>query len=134
MLRQLVNDISGCRRVVNHTVGQQKEDLVLVRSLLGAHQVEEFGQEGSEKSGTTKADLRERLTVYGRDLLDTCNRWILWVSIEGEAVTNSINANVPWDTSKSKDREHSVVIVRFDDLTYIEDGSLVLIVLTQIMK
>ena len=106
----------------------------MVGSLLRAYHVEEFGQEWSEKSGSTQADLRERLSVHGRDLLDAGNRWILRVSIDSEAMANSINSYVTWDASKSKDREHSVIIVRFDDLSYIEDRSLVLIVLTQIMK
>lgn len=53
------------------------------------------------------------------------------VTIDGEAVADSIDSHMAWNTTKSEDWEHFIVIIWLDNLANVEDSSLILVVLAE---
>ena len=86
-------------------------------------------------SWTAKTNLRQCLSVSSKNILDsTWNFWVLRVSINSEAVINTINTHVSWDTSKAETRETLVMIVRLNNLSYLINCALVLIIVSKIVE
>jgi len=44
--------------------------------------------------------------------------WVLGVAVDSEAVLNSIDAKVSWDSTKAKDWEALITVVWLEDTTY----------------
>ena len=62
------------------------------------------------------------------------DRRILRVAVHCEAVVNTVDTQVPGDTTESKDWEQFVRVVWFNDLANIGDSTLVLVLSSKVME
>ena len=95
---------------------------------------EELLEKRCEEGWTSKTDLWERLSVCRYDVLDSNDVWACWISIQREAVINGIYAHVSRNTSKSKDREALIRVIWLDDSADVHQGTLVLVVGSEVME
>ena len=117
------------------SISQEKEDLVdhtLLHSCLHAHL--ELSEEWCEIGRTSEANLRECLSVSCKNVLDCEHLRVCWVSVHGEAVIDTVDTHVSWDTTESEEREHLVAIIRLNDLADLPNRSFVLVIRTEIME
>ena len=120
---------------MDSAICQKKQNLV-AHFLLGcwgdiAHKLL---QERSKKSWSTKTNLWECLTICRNNSLNCLDLWVTHISIDWEAMTNSISPHVSWNTTKSENWEWSVCIIWLYYITYITDCWFVLVVCSKIMK
>ena len=90
------------------TVGEQKQDLVLVHTI-GRHDVVlEFFQQRCEKSGASKLNLWKGLFVRFHNTLDTDNIGVRRVAIHCETMADLLKTKMAWDATETENREGSV--------------------------
>lgn len=109
-------------------IGQEKQDLELLRALRVSQKIEELSKEWSKQSWATEADLRQSLPVSCNDLVNAIDLWVGHVCIYSEAMVDSVDTHMSWNATEAETREHFIRVVRFNNLSYIENGTLVLIV------
>ena len=74
------------------------------------------------------------LSVHLSNTFDADDTGVLDVAIDWEAMADTIDTHVAWNTAKTIDRETSVEVIRFNDLANHVDSCLVLIICAEKMK
>lgn len=74
------------------------------------------------------------VSVLFDDPVDGVDLWVVDVPVEWKAVVNLTDVAVVRDSTKTKHREHLVVVVWLDHISHILDRLLVLIVFFDILK
>ena len=69
-----------------------------------------------------------------QDTLDGINLRVLQIASDGEAVTSGCMAHATVLTSKAKDWEHFILVVRLDDMANLVDGVVILVLRAHKMK
>ena len=133
-LRKLTDQVNSRWHVVDCTVSQEQEDLVLAHTHSRYDIVFELSQERSEQGWTTKTDLRECLSVGVDNSLDSNDVGISSVAIHGEAVVNTVLTKVTGNTSETEDGEAFVIVVGLNDHANVHESRLVLVVGTHEVK
>ena len=119
---------------MDNTISQKQQDLVLVATLLSYDVVFELGKKRSKQGWSAETDLRKCLPVSLDDGFDTSDVRVTRVTIHGEAVTDTVYAEVAGNTSKTEDREAPVIIVGLYNGTDILESGLVLVVTSHVMQ
>ena len=95
----------------------------------------ELIEEWCKVSWSAKSDLRQCLSVGSKDVLDAS--WdfrVLRISIDSEAVINTVDTHVSRDTSKSEDWETLVMIIWLNYLTNLVNRTLILIIVSKVVE
>ena len=74
------------------------------------------------------------LFVHLNNILDTKDFRIGCVTVHSETVTDTINAKMARDTTKSKHWEAFVCVIRLNYVAYIPESAFILVVITEIVK
>ena len=74
------------------------------------------------------------LSIHLTNTFDADDARVLDIAIDWEAMADTIDTHVAWNTSKTIDRETSVEVIRFNDLANHVDSCLVLIICAEKMK
>ena len=114
---------------MNGSICQEKHNLVRLRPLSRLKKSEKLGQKWCEEGWATKTNLRQRLPISHYDLLDALDRWVYHVSIHSETVVDSVDAEVAWNASESKNWEQLVKVVGLNNLAHVKNCAFVLVAL-----
>lgn len=116
------------------TIGEQEQDLVLVHVHSRLDVLHEFGQQRCEQRGTPETNVRQSLLVSLDNVLDAVDVGVTRVTVNREAVVHRVDAEVTRDSAKAKNGKAAVVIIRFDNHADVQQGTLVLIVVAQVVQ
>ena len=84
--------------------------------------IQVFREERTEEGWATEPDLLKRVFVRSHTVLDAIDFRVSHDTIDGKAVAHAVDSHVSWNSTVTEDREHFVVIVRFNDLANVPDG------------
>ena len=94
----------------------------------------ELFEERSKQSWSTEPDLRQSLLVCRQNVHNsTFYFWVVWISVDREAVIHTVETHVPRNTSKTEEWEAFIIIIGFNYLTYLPNSFFVLIILPEKM-
>jgi len=99
------------------SISQEKKDLVDVLTLESHYVTLELLEKRSEVSWTSESNLWECLSVSGDHVLDSDDFWLSGVTIDGEAVVDTVDSHVAWDTTEAEAWECLVTIIWLKDRT-----------------
>ena len=120
---------------MDSAVSEQEQDLIDCLSLLleSCNILFELVEERSKECWSTETNLWKCFSINLDDVLDTSHFRILWVAIDCEAMLDTVDSYVPWDSSKSEYGEAFIIVVWLDNLSNRPDCRLVWIVRAQVV-
>ena len=116
-------------------ISEQEKNVIDWRAFSCHYMVVELLKEGTEQGRSSKPNLIESLSVRGYNIHHSSwNIRILWISIDSETMTDTINAHMPRDSTKSEEREALVMVVGFYDLADLVYRCFILVILSEVVQ
>jgi len=115
VLRKLVDEVLGLAHIVNGTISQDQHHMVPHLALSALHHAIELIEQWCEVGRTLQINGLQRILVGLSDSLDRENGWVLYLSIDREAVADLCHAHSAVHASKTEGWEHSIEVVRLND-------------------
>lgn len=127
------NEVLGSRHVVDCSVGQDQQNVVLQRVTLRAltHVGDKLSEDWPEKSWTPKANVALSFSVSNHDVLDALNLRRGNISVKREAVVDSVYTHVSGDATEAEHGEHGRLVVGLDNTSNAVNSAFILVVLAQ---
>ena len=117
---------------MDSTIGKEEQNLVRELACHRGNIVLELSKQGCEIGRTSETDAGESLSVQVNDTLDANNVRVSWVSIDSEAMVNTlgVGCHSSWDSTEAVDREAAVSIIRLNNLADVQKSFLISVVFT----